>query len=223
MNQDVSNLTLIQRAELIEAEGIFLGGPIRKFETVGRNQLSILLRHGLNVDSNVLDVGCGALRAGYWIIHFLEPHCYFGIEPNASMLEAGKNVIVTQSVIDAKQPQFSNNGDFDFHIFDNQFDFVIARSIWTHASPAQIEKMLDEFIEVTPSSGTFLTSIKPAHWYQRQYSGSSWVGKSDTSDEGGIVRYRFSWIKKICKQKGLVAEQQQKEFGQTWIKITKAT
>jgi hypothetical protein len=56
---------------------------------VGRNQLSILLRNGLIFDSRVLDVGCGVLRAGYWLIHFLDPDCYFGIEPNRVILTAG--------------------------------------------------------------------------------------------------------------------------------------
>ena len=54
------NATLLERAQTLEANGVFLGGPIRKFEPVGRNQLSILLRTGLNLDSKVLDVGCGA-------------------------------------------------------------------------------------------------------------------------------------------------------------------
>ena len=221
MDGQTSGLGLIERAEELQRRGIFLGGPIRKFETVGRNQLSILLRHGLNLDSKVLDVGCGALRAGYWLIHFLKPGCYFGIEPNADMLDAGKEVVVTHSVIEAKQPSFHNNGDFDFGVFATNFDFVLARSVWTHASQIQIEKMLDEFVRTTSDNGTFLTSFKPTRWYERQYAGTEWVGKSDTSDEGGIVRYRFSWIRKVCAQRGLAAERLENEYGQTWIKITK--
>jgi hypothetical protein len=37
----------------------------------------------------VLDLGCGCLRGGYWLIHLLEPGCYCGIEPNQVMLAAG--------------------------------------------------------------------------------------------------------------------------------------
>jgi hypothetical protein len=45
------------------------------------------------------------------------------------------------------------------------------------------------------------------------------VGKSDTSDEGGIVRYRFSWIRRICGARGLTATRLDNEFGQTWVRI----
>lgn len=221
MTASVSSLRLHERAELLQQRGVFLGGPLRKFETVGRNQLSILLRNGLNMDSNVLDVGCGCLRAGYWLINFLDAGHYFGIEPNAEMLQAGKDVIVGESTIQTKQPRFDNNSDFDFDVFEEQMDFIIARSIWTHASPAQIEKMLNEFVAVTPPTGTFLVSIKQPRWYQRQYSGDSWVGKSDTSRISGIVRYRFSWIANLCRQRGLTAEKLQTEYGQTWIRIRK--
>ena len=221
MEPDFSNLTLQGRVEHLARRGVFLGGPLRKFETVGRNQLSILLRSGLNIDSNVLDVGCGCLRAGYWLIHFLSPGSYFGIEPNEEMLDAGKEILITQPVLQAKRPRFDTNDAFDFGIFDARFDFVLARSIWTHASPAQIEKMLDEFLVVTPSTGTFLTSIKPARWYQRQYRGSKWVGRSAVSEEGGIVRYRISWIRRVCRDRALTVETLQEEHGQTWLRIRK--
>lgn len=221
MTEPPSNLRLHERAELLQERGVFLGGPLRKFETVGRNQLSILLRNGLNMESNVLDVGCGCLRAGYWLINFLDAGHYFGIEPNTEMLQAGKDVIVGEAAIQTKRPRFDNNSDFDFSVFQKQMDFIIARSIWTHASPSQIEKMLDEFVIITPPSGTFLVSIKQPRWYQRQYSGDSWVGKSDTSQTSGIVRYRFSWINRLCSQRRLVAKKLQTEHGQTWIRIRK--
>lgn len=218
-----AGLSLRERAELLQRAGVFLGGPLRKFESVGRNQLSILLRNGLDFDSKVLDVGCGCLRAGYWLINFLEPGRYFGIEPNRDMLEAGKEVVVTPPVLEAKRPRFDCNADFDFTVFDEQFDFILARSIWTHASPGQIETMLDQFLATTSSGGTFLTSIKPTRWYQRQYTGSTWLGRSDTSESGGIVRYRFSWIERVCRQRKLLATRFQEEHGQTWIRISRAT
>jgi len=214
---DVS-LSVMKRAQLVEESGIFLGGPLRKFESVGRNQLSILLRNGLNFDSRVLDVGCGVLRAGYWLIRFLEPGRYFGIEPNQAMLEAGKNIIVTPEVLAAKQPSFDGNDRFDFGVFGTTFDFVIARSIWTHASPAQIETMLDQF-QATAPRGVMLASIKECPWYRRQYRGTAWVGMSHESSQGGTVKYRFSWIASLCRRRGLEASKLDREHGQTWIRV----
>ncbi|MEQ8861019.1 MAG: class I SAM-dependent methyltransferase [Pseudomonadales bacterium] len=214
-----TGLSLQQRAEALQADGVFLGGPIRKFATVGRNQLSILLRNGLNGDSRVLDVGCGALRAGYWLIRFLDPGCYFGIEPNRAMLQAGCERIVTAPVIAAKQPRFDHNDRFDFAVFGIEFDYVIARSIWTHTSPAQVITMLEQFAATAPR-GVMLASIKECPWYRRQHRGTGWVGKSHESDEGGTVRYRFSWIAAQARRLGLEAHRLDREYGQTWIRIS---
>lgn len=211
--------TLRERAEALQADGVFLGGPIRKFEVVGRNQLSILLRNGLNFDSRVLDVGCGALRAGYWLIRFLEPDRYFGIEPNRAMLEAGRDRIVTPSVVAAKRPRFDHNDRFDFSVFGTEFDFVIARSIWTHTSPDQLITMLQQFAASAPR-GVLLASIKECPWYRRQYRGGGWVGKSHESSEGGTVAYRFSWIAAQCRRLGLEAHRLEREYGQTWVRVS---
>jgi hypothetical protein len=72
----------IQKKAETLSEQTFLGFPSADFEKAGREQLSYLLLAGLNPDSKVVDVGCGVLRAGYWLIHFLDPGCYFGIEPH---------------------------------------------------------------------------------------------------------------------------------------------
>jgi len=62
----VSEQTLQARAERL-AETRFLGGPPWTFERLGRHGLEVLLREGLTPQSRVLDVGCGALRLGYWL------------------------------------------------------------------------------------------------------------------------------------------------------------
>jgi SAM-dependent methyltransferase len=135
-----------------------LGGPVRDFEAVGRLQLEVLLHEGLEPDSRVLDVGCGCLRGGYWLIHFLNAGCYFGIEPHAEMLKAALEHIVEPNVLEEKKPSFDSNDSFDFTVFDVPFDFVLARSIWTHANIEQIELMLDRFRESATPGAVMLTS-----------------------------------------------------------------
>ena len=71
--------TFMERASRLTADGIFLGGPAELFETAGRKMLITLLSEGLTPTSKVLDIGCGCLRAGYWLIHFMDRGCYFGI------------------------------------------------------------------------------------------------------------------------------------------------
>ena len=81
--------TLMERADKILAEGIFLGGRPARFEIAGRTLFISLLSEGLLPGSKVLDIGCGCLRGGYWLIHFLEQGNYCGIEPNQDMVNAG--------------------------------------------------------------------------------------------------------------------------------------
>src|SRR6266516_6759525 len=99
----------IQRKAEILSEKIFLGFPSADFEKAGREQLSYLLLAGLNPDSRLVDVGCGVLRAGYWLIHFLDSGCYFGIEPHAERLRIGVETMLDAETREAKRPSFDTN------------------------------------------------------------------------------------------------------------------
>ena len=215
--------TLLERAKNLEKE-VFLGGPLQSFDTAGRMQLQILLKEGLYPDSKVLDIGCGCLRGGYWLIHFLDPGCYFGIEPDRRMLEAGMQSILEPGLMNLKRPRFDDNSDFDFSVFGQRFDFFMGRSIWTHASKNQIRTMLDGFMRHTNPAGAFLTSYKRASWLRRDdYQGAKWLGRSHESDLSGVVRHSFSWIQTECRKRGLFAEEiDEKTFrlgNQSWLKI----
>ncbi len=78
----------LQNAAKLEDQNIFPGSPLALFDA-GRLSLMVLLHAGLYPDHRVLEFGCGALRSGYWIIHFLNRNGYYGIEPNEKMLHAG--------------------------------------------------------------------------------------------------------------------------------------
>lgn len=216
--------TLEERAANLEAAGIFLGGPARLFGTAGRKLLMTLLSDGLTPDSKVLDVGCGCLRGGYWLIHFLDRGCYCGIEPNEPMLEAGREILLERGLEELKRPRFDNNSDFDFTVFGEKFDFFVARSVWTHASKQQIRTMLDGFTSAASAEGIFLTSYLRASLLKRDdYQGTSWIGRSHESDAPGLVRHSLRWIQAECTGRGLVADEiQAKELnfgGQTWLRI----
>jgi SAM-dependent methyltransferase len=144
------------------AEKLFLGGPQEDFERVGRLSFDVLLREGLRPSSRVLDVGCGALRVGYWLMRFLDRGRYFGIEPNREMLRTGLQELLEPDVVERAGARFAHNDDFDFSVFGEQFELVLARSIWTHTSKAQIRAMLSSFAASAAPGGVFLASYHPA-------------------------------------------------------------
>jgi SAM-dependent methyltransferase len=203
-------------------------------------QLAVLLLQGLRPESRVLDVGCGCLRAGYWLMHFLDPGCYFGIEPDLDVLRAGLEVIMEPDVLERAMPRFSQRDDFDFREFGVDFDFVLARSIWTHASKSQIERMLDEFLSVGRPGAVMLASYLPADRFPalaarypavatrvpaHEYAGDTWIGQSHTSGPAGMVRHSFRWVSDACARRGLVVRQLPDAVTnrQYWLRIERYT
>jgi len=215
--------TLIERAKRIQAEGIFLGGKLENFEIAGRKLMITLLSEGLTPSSKVLDIGCGCLRGGYWLIHFLDKGCYFGIEPNTKMLDAGLRLLLEPGLINIKQPRFHHNSDFDFTVFKERFDFLVALSIWTHISKSQIQTMLAGFVNTAKADGIFITSYYNATLFKPDYKGLIPIGTGFHSNTLGFVHHRFDWIRSECKKKGLEAkeikEKAFKYWNQTWVRI----
>ena len=192
-------MTLQARAERL-ADQTFLGGRPEVFEAMGRLQLITLLQCGLYPHSRVLDLGCGCLRGGYWILSFLEPDCYFGIEPNVDMLEVGRREIVGPELLESKRPRFLCNDQFDPSEFGVRFDFIMARSIWTHASRQQIAQMLDAFVTYGAEDAVFLTSFLPAaRGHEDQHA--DWIGRSHKTDQPGTRRHDRDWIERECRQR----------------------
>jgi hypothetical protein len=215
-----------QIGEYINSKGIFTGGPVQYFESAGRLQFYSLIKEGLMPYSKVLDIGCGCLRAGYWLVRFLDSHCYFGIEPSKQMLQAGSDYCLTPELVRTKNPSFDSNDTFDFSIFGTKFDVVLGRSIWTHASKVQIQTMLDGFVEYSTPGAFFLTSYLPAVWFryrQSDYKGDKWVGKSPGQTAPGLVRHSTTWIQKACAARGLKLRRLgEEQFNrQYWLKIIK--
>jgi hypothetical protein len=213
--------TVQQRAQSLD-HSTFFGVPIAGFENAGRQQLILLLMNGLEPMSRLVDLGCGVLRGGYWLIHFLDPGCYHGIEPHAGRLETGRTVILEPEVLQAKQPRFDTNASFDTGVFGTSFDFFLAYSIWTHASKPQIALMLDNFVRDSTPDAVFLTSILPAGWRRPDYQGAGWFGTSHESDAPGCIHHGLTWIRREVRRRHLhVRELGRERDGQTWLAISR--
>jgi len=219
-------MTLSKIVEKLQSEGIFTGGPPQLFESAGRLQLSTLVREGLYPSSRLLDIGCGCLRAGYWLVRLLDVGCYYGIEPNAKMLQAGIDYVIGPELQTAKKPSFATNDRYDFSVFGVKFDAFLARSVWTHAPKSQIQTMLDGFVQHSTPDAFFLTSYYPARWFKRgswDYRGANWRGRSHLSTKPDQVCHKLSWIEAQCRSRGLfLREVDEPPFnGQHWLMLSR--
>lgn len=64
-------------------------GPPERYDIMAASQFNLLIQVGLRQHHNLLDIGCGALRAGKLFISYLLPGMYNGIEPNPWLIEEG--------------------------------------------------------------------------------------------------------------------------------------
>jgi hypothetical protein len=219
---------LQERATALAAGGTFIGGPAKDFEAVGRLQLVTLLREGLRPDSRVLDVGCGCLRGGYWLIHFLDPGCYCCIEPDRELARLGREHILEPGLAQTKRPRWDGNDSWDFSVWREPFDFVLARSVWTHASKRQIGAMLDSFKDTAAPGAKFLASYYPAGLLTRpgaivagDYQGDEWRGRSHEGGAPEVVSHSRRSIQRLCRERGLEATELRRGVlnGQRWLRI----
>jgi SAM-dependent methyltransferase len=198
-----------------------VGIPLETFEAGGQEQLAYLLRAGLTPESKVVDLGCGVLRAGYPLIHFLAPGKYCGIEPHQERLAIGRDRILEPETLARKHPRFDTNARFDTSVFGEKFDFMLAYSIWTHASKTAIASILDSFLRDAEETGVLLATYLPASWRHPDYQGEQWFGTSHESDVPGCIYHRYDWIVAECGKRGLkvVKLPQDETHGLFWLAI----
>jgi hypothetical protein len=216
-------VNLQQTAERLGADR-FLGVPVRDFERGGRLQFAFLVAAGMNPDTRLVDIGSGVLRLGYWLIHFLNPGCYCGIEPHAERLQLGMHAVLESETLHAKRPRFDTNDRFDTSVFGEKFDIFLAFSIWTHAAKPQIELMLDSFVRDASEGAVFLTSYSPAGWTAHDYNGDRWFGTSHESDVAGCIAHSTRWIETVCRARDLSVRRRHLDpvYRQRWLEIRRS-
>ncbi len=207
--------------------GTYSGGPPQSFAAVGRDTLTTLLLCGLNPRHRVLDFGAGALRLGYWLMRLLDPERYFAIEPQKRMIEAGRKVLFDDVLWNYKNPTIAISDKCDMTRFGVQFDYVVARSILTHATPGMLIKILREFRAAAAPGAQFLASYWAASG-PNQYPEPGEIGDDLPADDWRfikVVKYSREQMEKHGADAGLKVE----EFTplplinqQIWLRFTVA-
>jgi len=168
-------------------------GPPENYDLLSALQFNLLTHLGLRDYHQLLDVGCGSLRAGRLFIPYLLPGSYFGIEPEPWLIEEGVERELGQDLIRIKQPRFDHNREFDFSVFTERFDFILAQSVLTHAGRAQIHACFSSVKKVLAPEGVFAVTYIP--------------GKTDHPDDEwvypGVTRFTSQFMTHAVASAGL--------------------
>jgi SAM-dependent methyltransferase len=105
-----------------------------QWAVMGPLQREFMIARGLQPHHRLLDVGCGALRAGSHFVDYLEPGHYYGIDINESLIDAGYTRELPERLrerLSRDHLRVTDRFDCDFGV---QFDYAIANSVFTHVS-----------------------------------------------------------------------------------------
>ena len=139
--------------------------------TTGERVFHLMVEQGLKEDSTLLDFGCGSLRVGRFLMMYLNPGCYFGLEPNKWLVDESAKHEVGQDLFKIKKPEFRHNNDFNADVFDRKFDFILVSGIMTHMDHDQLTRTLAGCMKALAPGGLFLGSIIPVGGPDHDYPG----------------------------------------------------
>lgn len=119
----------------------YVGG---RWDEIGKLQFDFLCAQGLRPEHVVLDVACGSLRAGVYVIPYLEPNHYWGLEKEQTLVTAGLEQELDSAIRTTKNPRFLVNSDFDVTGMSQAADFIWIHSLLTHLPLEVIQHCLSQ-------------------------------------------------------------------------------
>jgi SAM-dependent methyltransferase len=187
-------------------------GPPEKYDLVAAMQFNLLTELGLREFHYLLDIGCGSLRGGRLFIPYLLPGRYYGIEPEAWLVHEGIGNELGEDILRIKRPVFSHDSNFNCVDFNQRFDYVLAQSVFSHASQTQIQECLSKVRNCLRSEGVMAATIVEG---TQDYEGETWVYPE-------CVKYTVAQIQRLAAAAGLRAEaiDWPHPNGQRWLLIT---
>lgn len=173
------------------------GADAEMWYGIGRLQYHFLVANGLRHEHRFLDVACGALRLGQFLIPYLDRGHYFGLDVEPVLVDSALQGELPLEIVDQKAPSFAFNPDFDV-TFAEGFDFAIAQSLFTHLTPQDAVACLSGVRRAAHSDSTFFFTF---------FRGDSRRNPTDQSHPNKNFFYSFDELSKMAEQAGWIAHE----------------
>lgn len=152
--ESIANLSPLERVKRRGYRSYIGAHNAEDWYSIGRLQYFFLVNQGLKPEHNFLDLGCGSLRLGQFLIPYLNKEKYFGLEPEEVLVQCGLKYELPDFLVQKKFPTFSHNYEFKFEKM-HSFDYAIANSIFTHLTPQDITLCFKNLFRKTNASSRF--------------------------------------------------------------------
>lgn len=170
---------------------------------IGKLQFEYVKNNGLRSDERFLDIGCGCFRGGAFFIEYLNSGNYYGLDISQDLLDVGYNVELKKLGLQSKQPK--NNlhctEQFDASIFQVEFHYALALSLFTHLTINHIRLCLAQLASVMESGGEFYATVflcpNDYNIHEPLYHSKGGITTNSTSDP---YHYKFNDLLHACEE-----------------------
>jgi SAM-dependent methyltransferase len=169
------------------------GGTDEAWHHIGKMQYHYLVSSGLRAHHKFLDVACGCLRLGQWLIPMLDEGNYYGLDGSEELISHGIEDEMLYNVISTKKPNFATNYNFNLDFID-YFDFAIAQSLLTHLTLRDIELFFKK-VKKKMKAGSKL--------YCTFFEGQGFDADDSSSDSNLNWWYKFETLQNSAEKQGL--------------------
>lgn len=177
------------------------------WEEIGQLQFNFLLDNGLLPHHKLLDIGCGSLRGGVHLVKYLNDGNYYGIDGEQWLLDAAREIELSQYGLSDKTVHLICRDDFDFSVFGVEFDYAIAQSVFTHLTWNSIQRCLVNVEKVLKKDGKLCaTFFEDKEGNHRIDSMTHTLGRRTTYPDKDPYHYEFDVFAELAKRVSLEAK-----------------
>ncbi len=140
-------------------DNIITADPDTWEKTDRRFQIDWLVRNGLSQKHRFLDYGCGTASAGKYVIDYLQPQKYVGVDISEKSIQVAWDILQREG-LHKRGPVLHHIPNGSLQAIEGlTFDVIWAQSVFTHCPPDVIRDILGNLKRFMHGDSIFYASI----------------------------------------------------------------